>query len=117
MIPANIFSKLEDFSFEVAQAGFCDAVNARRTAFRGGPFFRFKQSLTEHALKSGVEGAFFDLEEVIGDLLDVFDQGVAMHRFKPERLEDHDFECAGEEVAVIGVFRHGRNSSARIPIL
>jgi hypothetical protein len=31
--------------------------------------------------------------------LDVLDQGVSMRGLAAKRLEDHHFECAGEEVA------------------
>jgi hypothetical protein len=30
-------------------------------------------------------------------LFDVLDQGVAMHRFPPKRLEHHHLQCSGEQ--------------------
>ncbi len=60
----------------------------------------------EHPLKGGVERTFFDLQELVGNLLDVLDEAVAVHGAEPERLQDHHLESAGKEVAMFGVPGH-----------
>jgi hypothetical protein len=42
------------------------------------------------------------LEKVVGALFDVLDESVAVHRLATERLEDHHFQRAAEEVALVG---------------
>jgi hypothetical protein len=96
-----------EFPFEMLDTGVGDTVDARRAAFRGNTFFGLEKPLTEHALEGRIEGTFFDLEQVIGDLLDVLHEGIAMHGLMAKRLKDHDFECSGEKVAVVGVSGHG----------
>jgi hypothetical protein len=102
-----------DLGFEVAEAGGGKTVDAGGTAFGGDAGLRPEPAFAEHALERGVERAFLDLEKVAGNLLDVADQRIAVHGLAAEGLEDHEFERAGEEVAVLGVFRHGRNGSAK----
>jgi hypothetical protein len=59
----------------------------------------------EEALESGVERAFFNLEKVVGSTLNVLDEGVAMKRLALESAENHHFEGAGEEIALLGFFQ------------
>jgi hypothetical protein len=68
----------------------------------------FDEFCFEEALERGVEGAFFDLEEVLRALVDVLDEGVSVGRLAAEGLEDHHLEGAGEEIAGRGFWhRHG----------
>jgi hypothetical protein len=105
-----------DFLLEVAQSGIGEAVDAGGAAFGGHSGFRFEPSFPEHALEGRVEGAFFDLEELIGDLFDVLDESIAVHRAEAEGLEDHHFQGAGEEVAVFGIPGHTSQYRLQIPI-
>ena len=85
------------FLLEMAQAGAGDLIHAH-AAVRGGgdgplgfyPFF-FQQ-----ALERGIQRSFFNLEELVGALLDVLYQSIAMGRLTAQRLEDHHFERAGK---------------------
>ncbi len=59
------FFKAGDFVFQVADAGCGEPVDAGGTALGGGSGLGVELSLAEHALESGVERAFFNLEEVV----------------------------------------------------
>ena len=102
-MPANIVSKLETSCSRCRRPGGSQAVDPRGPALRGDAFFRFQPAFPQHALQRGIERAFLDLQQVVGDLLDVLDQRIAVHRLQPERVEDHHFERAGEEVAALRV--------------
>ena len=51
-----------------------------------------------HAVEGGVEGTFFDAEDVFGNLLDVKSDAVAVHGRASEGLEDQEGEGALEKV-------------------
>jgi hypothetical protein len=70
--------------------------------------FGADQFIFEQALESGVEGAFFDLKQIVRGALDVLNQGIAVERLALERAENHDLEGAGEEIALFVGFRHER---------
>jgi hypothetical protein len=53
----------------------------------------------QEALKRRIERAFFHLEEVVGSLLDVLHEGVAVSGLAAKRLEDHHLECARKQIA------------------
>jgi len=95
-----------NFALEMARASLGEAVDSGRTAFRGCAGFGLEQAFAQHSLESGVEGTLFDLKQIVGDLLDVFHERVAVHRFEPERLQDHHFERSGEEIAAFGILGH-----------
>jgi hypothetical protein len=38
----------------------------------------------------------------------MFHERVAMHRLQPQRLQNHDFESAGEKVAMFGILCHAQ---------
>lgn len=84
----------------------CQFVNADAAVCRGDAPFGFDEVFLEESLQSGIEGAFFDLEEVVGDALDVLDKGVAVERLTLQGTENHHLKRAGEEVALFGFF-HG----------
>ena len=98
--------KTRQFLFEVAEAGLGQAVNACGASLGGGSCLRLEPSFLEHALKGGVEGAFLDLQQLVGNLLDVLDESIAVHGAEPEGLEDHHLQGAGKEVAMFGVPGH-----------
>jgi hypothetical protein len=58
-------------------------------------------------MESGIEGAFFDAEDVFRNHLDVEGDAVAVERAASEGFEDQEGEGALEEV-VFG-FEHGRS--------
>jgi hypothetical protein len=95
-MPANIFSTL-----------ISKPVNASRATLGGGSGFRFEPAFPQHPLKRGIERAFFHLKQVVGNLLDVLHERVAMHRFQPQGLENHDFQRAREKIAMVGIVCHG----------
>jgi hypothetical protein len=95
-----------DFVFEVLGSGLGEAINAGGAALGGDASLSLQPAFAEHALEGGIERTFFNLEQIFRDLLDVLDEGVAVHGPEAEGLEDHDFECAGEEVAVFGISGH-----------
>jgi hypothetical protein len=51
-----------------------------------------------HAMQSGIEGAFFDAQDVVGDALDVEGNAVAVHGPAKKGLEDEESESALEDV-------------------
>jgi hypothetical protein len=78
---------------------------------RNGPFC-FDQLFLEKALKSGVKGAFFDLQQVVGGPLNVLNEGIPMEGLELQRPENHHFQGAGEKVALLGFF-HERGIGSR----
>jgi len=83
---------------------------------RNGPL-GFDQVFFEKALESGVKGAFFDLQQVVGGALDVLDEGVAVEGLAFEGTENHHLEGAGEEVALLGLgFFHERGVCSRVSV-
>jgi hypothetical protein len=88
-----------DFGLEMLESGWGDFIDAdAAVGGRGSPFGGEETGL-QKALESGIEGAFLDLEEIVGGALDVLGKGVAVERLTLEGLQDHHFEGAGEEVA------------------
>lgn len=87
---------------EVLGACGRQGVNANTAVGGGNGPFDFNQIFLEKALESGVEGAFFDLQQVVGGALDVLDEGVTVERLALEGAENHHFEGAGEQVALLG---------------
>jgi hypothetical protein len=77
-------------------AGGCQFVNADAAVCRGDAPFGFEQVFLEEALESGIERAFFNLQEIVGGTLDVLDEGVTVKRLALESAENHHFEGARE---------------------
>ena len=100
--------KAGDFTFEVLDARRGDAVGADAAVAGGGFPLGLDEIVFQHALQGGVERALFHLQQLVGTLLDVLDEGVAVHGLAAERLEDHHLQRAAEEVALIG-FGGGRH--------
>ena len=98
---------------EVLGASGRQGVNANAAVGGGNGPFGFDQVFLEKALKGGVEGAFFDLKQVVGGALDVPDEGVAVEGLAFEGAENHHLQGAGEEVALLGFF-HERGVSPEI---
>src|SRR5579871_6330735 len=107
----------DNLSFEVMNACSSESINPRWPALGRGSSFDFEQAPLQHPLKRRIERALFHLEQVVGNLLDVLNQRIAMHGLQLQGLEDHDLQCSGEEVAMFVFFRHHRNSMTRIAIL
>src|ERR1700722_15144631 len=99
----------DNFSFEMTYARIREPINPRRSTLGRDSSLSFQQAFLQHSLQRRIERTLFHLKQVVGDLFDVFHQSIAMHRHQPQRLEHHDLQCAGEKVAMFGVFRHGRN--------
>ena len=68
------FFEARDFLVKVAKPGVRQAVDAGGTPLGGNSGLRFQPPLFEHALQRRVEGAFLNLQQVIGNLLDVLDK-------------------------------------------
>jgi hypothetical protein len=76
------------------QPGSSDLVGSD-LAIGGGDFpLRLHQVCLEQPLQRRIERALLHLQEVIGSLLDVLDQRLAMGGLAAKRLEDHHLECA-----------------------
>src|SRR5450631_2459116 len=105
------------FAFEMTNACRCEPKNPRRSTFGGNPGLSLQQAFLQHSLQRRVERALFHLQQVVGNLLDVLHQRIAMHGLQPQRLQNHHLQCAGEKVAMFRVLRHFRNYRTRIPIL
>jgi hypothetical protein len=107
----------DDFFFEVADARVGKPVNARGATLSGDSGFRFEPALPQHPLQRGIERAFFHLKQIVGNPFDVFYECIAMHRFRPEGVENHNFQRAGEKIAMFEIICHEINSILKIPIL
>src|SRR5580698_10093786 len=88
-----------DFALQVAQAGGGDLIGADAAVGGGEAPLGLDQLGLEQPLESWVERALLDLEQVVGALLDVLDERIAVGRLAAKRFEDHHFERAGEEIA------------------
>ena len=106
-MPSNMRSKLEICCSRRRRPAGGDLVGADAAIGGGEAPLGFDQLCFEQALERRIEGALFDLEQVFGALLDVLDEGVTVGGLAAEGLEDHHFECAGEEVAGGVGHRHG----------
>lgn len=86
-------------------------IYARGAALGRDARFRFEQASFQQALQCRIKRAFFDLEEIIRNLFDVFRERIAMHRFKAEGMKNHQFERAGKEIALIWILWHDERES------
>lgn len=75
--------------------------------------FGFDEFGFQEALQGGVEGAFFDLKEIVGGALDVLGESVAVERLDFKDAQNHHFESAGEEIALF-IFFHGPGGANRL---
>ena len=91
--------KARHFAFQMFLSRRRDAVGPHPAIGGRNLPFRLDQTFFQHPLECGIERTLLNLEQVVRPLLDVLDQGVAMHWLPSQGLEDHDFERAGEEVA------------------
>ena len=73
------FAEAGELSFQMTDTGIGEPVDARGAALGREALFGLEQALAEHALKCGVERAFFNLKEVVGDLFYMFHESVAVH--------------------------------------
>jgi hypothetical protein len=71
------------------------------SAFRELPFGTDPAGLFD-AVEGGIEGAFFDAEELVADTLDAGGDAVAVHGFVLEDFEDEEIEGALEDVVGFG---------------
>jgi hypothetical protein len=88
-----------NFAHEMPGAGRSEFVGAHtavcgRNAPLGFYEFRFQE-----ALQGGVEGAFFDLEQIVGGALDVLRESIAVKRLNFQSAQNHHLESAGEKIA------------------
>jgi hypothetical protein len=79
-----------------------DAVGSHPPVGGGNLPFGIDQAGFQQALERGVERAFLYLEQIARALLNMLDHGVSVHRLPVERLQDHEFERTGEQVARFG---------------
>src|SRR6202046_1472114 len=106
----------DNFSFEMMNACSSEPINPRWPALGRGSSFDFEQAPLQHSLKRRIERALFHLQQVVGNLLDVLPQRIAMHGLQLQRLENHDLQCSGEKVAMSRVFCHRGNYMIKIAI-
>ena len=99
--------KAGDFTLKMPDACWGDPVGADLAVAGGSLPLCLDKIFFQHALQCGVERAFLHLEEIVGALLDVLNERVAVHRLALQRLEDHHFERAAEEIALAGLGRRG----------
>jgi len=85
-----------DFALQMFFACGCNSVGAYPAVGGGDLPLCLNLAFFQEALQCGIERAFFDLKKLVGHLLDVLDEGVAMHRLALERLEDHHLQCSAE---------------------
>ena len=90
--------------FQMAETGGGDLIGADPAVGGGDTPLGLHELRFEQALKRRIERSFFDLEQVVRSLLDVLDERVPMGGLASKRLENHHFECAGEEIARWGGF-------------
>src|ERR1700677_1640499 len=88
----------------MAQTGGGDLIGADPAVGGRDTPLRLHELRFEQALERRIERSFFHLEQVVRSLLDVLDERVPMGGLASKRLEDHHFECAGEEIARRGCF-------------
>jgi hypothetical protein len=63
------------------------------------PHSGLHQLCIEFALGRRIERTLFRLKLIVGPPLHFLNQGRAMGRPAVQRLEEHEFECAGKQVA------------------
>src|ERR1700722_7993996 len=88
----------------MAQTGGGDVIGTDSADGGGDTPLRFHELRFEQALERRIERSFFHLEQVIRSLLDVLDERVPMGGLASKGLQDHHFECTGEEIARRGCF-------------
>jgi len=76
------FFEAGNFLLEMTESRGSHAVDASGTALGRGASFGVQPAFAQHALQRRIERAFFNFEKIVGDLLDMFDEGVAMHGAK-----------------------------------
>src|ERR1700733_9176853 len=69
----------DNFSFEMTNARIREPINSRWSTLGRGPSLSFQQAFLQHSLQRRIERTLFHLEQVVGDLLDVLHQRIAMH--------------------------------------
>ena len=52
------------------------------------------------ALESGVQGAFFDAQQIVGQLLNPLGDGIAMQMARPQYFEDEHVQRTRQEVGL-----------------
>src|SRR5690242_1686743 len=83
--------KLRHFGSELLAAKGGELVVAGTAIPNGRAPFGGNPALDEHALQGRVEGAFFDLQDVVGDELDGIGDFVAVHLPRAgERFQDEE---------------------------
>ena len=101
-MPSNMRSKLEICCSKMAQASGGDLVGPHAAIGGRDAPLGLHQLCLEQPLQRRIERALFHLQQVVGSLLDVLHQRIAMRRLAAKRLEDHHLECAGKQIARIG---------------
>jgi hypothetical protein len=96
LVPAGLFLG------ELVAAGGGELVELGALAFVGEGPFGGDPALGFEAVEGGVEGAGFDLEDVLGGLFDVLGDGVSVGGAEEEGAEDEEVERALEEVEARG---------------
>ena len=64
--------------------------------FADVPVSDFEPALSQHPLQRRIKRAFFNLQQVVGNLFNVLHQRIAVHRLQAQRLQDHDLQRAWE---------------------
>src|ERR1700730_11576916 len=93
-----------DFAFEMTNACSSEPINPRWSTFGRDTSLSFQQTFLQHSLQRRIERALFYLEQIVGNLLDVLHQRIAMHGLQAQRLENHNLQCAGERSRCSGFF-------------
>src|SRR6185437_7753908 len=67
-------------------------------------------AVEEEALEGGVEGAFADLEYVLGDVAQSLGDAVAVHRLGAQGAKDEEVKGTGEQLGLAGGSWHAGRS-------
>ena len=88
-------------------AGGGEFVDADAAVCRRDAPLRFHKLLFEETLQRGIQGAFFDLKEILRSSFDELHEGVTVQGLTLQHAENHHFECAGKEIAWNGFGHEG----------
>src|SRR5262249_11851938 len=93
---------LPDFDGQLVPSRRRKRVEARAAVVLGLAPGGLHPTLDQHALQGGIQRALFDLKHVVGRLLDVLGDAIAVHRAQsPQRSEDEHVQRAWRDVGPI----------------
>ena len=79
-------------------------VDPNATVCRRDAPFSFDKLFFEKALERWIQGAFFDLKQILRTSLDVLYEGIAVHRLSFQHTENHHFQGTRKKVSLCCFF-------------